>query len=630
MIKYLSCALVLLALRTSAQTNPDSLKALLYRTDDPILQHDLSIQLADVYIYKEPATSLKYAHQARNLSRNDVGGLPHATALNRIGSAHWSMGQLDSSLFYQDRALRISQARSFHRLEARIYGNIGNVYSDAGQTYDAISYASRSLERFTALNVLDRQFAMLNNIGKYFMEIGELDSARYYLKKAGAVLQPEFSFMEPIFLFNLAELNFMSGEFVKSDSLLNVCKSSSQRYGAGRALIRVNQLKAEILMSEGENDEAYKYALEAYHFAVNSRVKDLIVICSRTLSRAYQRTGRANKAIEHLAEHLAYKDSLENRRIRNQLIINKYANEKLAYDRLEQKNTLLESQANFRRTINIILTVLVVVIMLYAYSLYQRRVAAREKNNKLMELNDFKTKLFAVVAHDLRGPVYSLDSLIQLLEDEINSDHPFRPALISTHERVRNLKELLNNLFNWAKDDLEDYNIHQDNFAVFPLLEDMLQSVQSLYNTKNIQISNEVAPNVMVCADDRLLVMVLRNLLTNAIKFSPLGSKVVIKSFEGSKTVQITVKDQGVGMNDRQMSRLFSTETIHTLGTQGEVGSGLGLVLCKDFVERISGSIEVSSEEGKGTSFTITLQRGTALEKSSKLKSARMYHPRLT
>ena len=630
-MKYLLCTLsLLLSLRIAAQSRSDSLKYLLLKTDDPQEQYDLYIQLADIYIYKAPLTSLLYARKAVSITRYQSATLSYATSLNRVGSAHWSMGRLDSSLIYHDRALRIAQNAGFEHLEARIFGNMGNVYSAAGQTYDALSYTSLALQRFTKLGVYNRQFAMLNNMGKYFMEIGELDSARIYLDQAGSILQPAFQHMEPIYLFNLADLSFQQRQYDQTDSLLSMCRASAKKYGAGRALIRVNQLKSEILMWQGNHQEAFKYALEAYHFAVSSKVRDLIVICSKTLSRAYQHTGNPQKAIEYMDEHVAYKDSLENRRIQNQLTVSKYANDKLAFDRLEQRNDLLESRASFRRTINIILTVLVVVIMLYAYSLYQRRLAAREQNEKLKELNDFKTKLFAVVAHDIRAPVYSLDSLIQLIGDEIKPGHPFHSALMNSRERVQTLKELLNNLFNWAKDDLEDYNIHQDHFAVFPLVEEMLHSIQALFNNKDIDIINSISPSTMVCADDRLLVMVLRNIMTNAIKFSPEGSKILITGKEKSKSVSVRITDEGVGMNEKQLSRLFSTDTIHTLGTQGEVGSGLGLVLTRDFVERMNGSIAVSSEEGIGTSFTITLQKGIPKEDSSTLESSRIYEPSIS
>ncbi len=587
----------------------------------------LSIQLADQYIYKAPRTSLQYARSAQTIVQKRDNQEPFATALNRIGSAYWSLGKLDSALIFQDKSLRIAQSGNFQSLEARVMGNLGNIYAAGSQSYDALFYYKSALEKFNALKIANRQFAMLNNIGKEYRDRGELDSATYYLERAEKMLQPEFAFMEPIFLFNLADLTLEKNELKKADSLLNACQLSATKYGAGRALIRVDQMKAEILLREKLYTRAYNFAQSAYRAAKKTQVKDLIAICALTLSKAEQNLGSTRLAYEYLNEHLTIKDSLESSRIKNQLIVGKYAKEQLSIDRLEQKNNLLESRAAFRRTINIIMTVLMVLVVLYAYSLYQRRIQAKHQNEKLSELNDFKTKLFAVVAHDLRAPVFNLDTLIQLVEEEIKPDHPFYRGLQNAKERVQTLKELLNNLFNWAKDDLEDNSVKEDHFAVLPLSDEIIHSIQTLYNKKDIELVNEVIPTAMVCADDRLLTIVLRNLLTNAIKFSPKKSQVFVTSKEKPDNMVISIRDQGVGMNQRQLSKLFTHDTVHTLGTDGEVGSGLGLVLCKDFAERMGGSIEVESEEGVGTTFNVVLPKGRLSEKSSQLESASVYQP---
>lgn len=627
MNRRISVLLLSLPLLLNAQINPDSLIQRIKVTQDAKEKSALFIQLADHYIYKEPNRSLGYALQASELVRKKDNQEPYATALNRIGSAFWSLGKLDSALIFQDKALRISQSGQFKQLEARTLGSLGNIYAAGSQSYDALYYYKLALKKFTALGVANRQFAMFNNIGKEYRDRGELDSATYYLDQAGKMLHPEFAFMEPIFLFNLADLTLEKGELDKADSILNACQRSATKYGASRALIRVDQMRAEILLQKEKYTRAHNFAQSAYNAAVKTQVKDLVSICAVTMSKAEQGLGSTRLAYRYLNEHMKLKDSLENSRIMMQLIVGKYAKEQQAIDRLEQKNDLLESRATFRRTLNIILTVLMILIVLYAYSLYQRRVQAKHQNEKLSELNDFKTKLFAVVAHDLRAPVYNLETLITIFEEEVSPKHPFYPGLQNAKERVQTLKELLNNLFNWAKDDLEDNSVKTEGFVLLPLLEEVFHSIHTLYNKKDIQLVNEVVPAAMVCADDRLLTIIMRNLLTNAIKFSPQASKVYVNSVEKGQSIEISIKDEGVGMNDRQLSKLFTHDTVHTLGTEGEVGSGLGLVLCKDFVERMQGSIRVESQVGKGTTFTIVLNKGRLSEKSSQLEGSRVYHP---
>lgn len=623
----LSVLLLTLPLILKAQFNPDSLKLRLEQSQDPQEQSAIYIQLADIYIYKTPTLSLDYAQKASELVRQKDNQEPYATALNRIGSSYWSLGKLDSALIFQDKALRIAQSGKYLQLEARVLGNLGNIYAAGSQSFDALFYYQTALKRFNELGVTNRQFAMLNNIGKEYRDRGELDSATVYLEMAKDKLQPEFAFMEPIFLFNLADLTLEKNELDKADSILNACHRSARKYGANRALIRVDQMRAEILLRKGVYNRAYNFAQSAYQEAKKTEIRDLISICALTMSKAEEKLGSKRLAYEYLSQHLMIKDSLESNRIRNQLIVGKYAKEQQAIGRLEQKNDLLESRATFRRTINIILTILMVLIVLYAYSLYQRRVQAKQQNEKLSELNDFKTKLFAVVAHDLRAPVFNLDTLITLIEEELTPEHPFYRGLQNTKERVQTLKELLNNLFNWAKDDLEDNAVKAEHFVLLPLLEEVFHSIQTLYNKKEIQLVNEVNPATMVCADDRLLTIIIRNLLTNAIKFSSQSSRVYVTSKEKGQNIEIAIRDEGVGMNERQLSKLFTHDTVHTLGTDGEVGSGLGLVLCKDFAERMGGAIRVDSEVDKGTTFTITLHKGQLSEKSSQLESPGVYQP---
>ncbi|MDW3191493.1 MAG: tetratricopeptide repeat-containing sensor histidine kinase [Cytophagales bacterium] len=622
-----SVLLLSLPLLLNAQISPDSLLQKLEVSQDHKEKSAICIQLADHYIYKTPTLSLEYATKAGELVRKKDNQEPYATALNRMGNAYWSLGKLDSALFFQDKALRIAQSGQYQQLEARILGNLGNIYATGSQSYDALFYYKEALKKFNALGVGSRQFAMLNNIGKEYRDRGELDSATIYLERAKVMLRPEFAFMEPIFLFNLADLTLEKNELNKADSILNACQRSANKYGANRAIIRVDQMRAEILLRKGLNNRAYNFAQSAYSAALKTQVKDLISICALTMSKAEESLGSTRLAYQYLNEHLMIKDSLESTRIRNQLIVGKYAKEQQAIGRLEQKNDLLESRATFRRTLNIILTVLMVLIVLYAYSLYQRRVQAKVQNEKLSELNDFKTKLFAVVAHDLRAPVYNLDTLIALIEEELSPDHPFYPGLQNTKERVQTLKELLNNLFNWAKDDLEDNAVKSEHFVLLPLLDEVFNSIHTLYNKKDIQLVNEIAPTAMVCADNRLLTIIIRNLLTNAIKFSPQASRVFVTSQDKGPNIAISIRDEGVGMNKRQLSKLFTHDTVHTLGTAGEVGSGLGLVLCKDFAERMNGTIRVESEEGKGTTFTILLKKGQLSEKGSQLESPTVYHP---
>lgn len=230
-----------------------------------------------------------------------------------------------------------------------------------------------------------------------------------------------------------------------------------------------------------------------------------------------------------------------------------------------------------------------------------------ERTKELSKANATKDKFFSIIAHDLRSPMIGLQGVGQKLEYFIKKDRQEKLLEMGSQidRSIDQLNHLLNNLLNWAASQTGGIPYHPERHEVVPLIQENIDLYRSLANAKDVTIQNEVKDGE-VYADMNAVSTVIRNLLSNAIKFTKKGSTVFVSTKEQEKMLGISITDQGEGMSAEKTKTLFSDIEFKTsLGTRGEKGFGLGLKLCKEFTEMNHGTIVVSSESGKGTSFTV-------------------------
>jgi signal transduction histidine kinase len=240
--------------------------------------------------------------------------------------------------------------------------------------------------------------------------------------------------------------------------------------------------------------------------------------------------------------------------------------------------------------------------------------AILEKTNKeLIKLNAEKDKFFSIIAHDLKSPFIGLLSLTELMADSTEefSAAEFVEHSKSLNEAARNLYKLLGNLLEWAQ-------VQKGSINFTPKVSDLSkmvsQSIDTIYQRalqKRITIINETGNPQKVFADERMIETVLRNLLSNAVKFTRMDGKVIVKSGQpDNDTIEISVADNGVGIPEKDVGRLFKIEEkVSTQGTDGESSTGLGLLLCKEFIEKHGGKIWVESKKNEGSTFYFSLPK---------------------
>ena len=248
----------------------------------------------------------------------------------------------------------------------------------------------------------------------------------------------------------------------------------------------------------------------------------------------------------------------------------------------------------------------------------QAEAEINHKNAELLKLNAEKDKFFSIIAHDLRGPFNAFLGFTKMMAEELDtlSSDQLQKIALSMRKSATNLFSLLENLLEWSRIRRGVTSFEPAVSTLLALIEESLIPVGELADKKGIEIVFDINDDCNVFADRYMLSTIMRNLVTNAIKFTPGGGKIsiVTKPMTGH-LVEISVRDNGMGMNEKMVENLFRLdEQTNRKGTEGEPTTGLGLLICKEFVEKHGGNLWAQSEEGKGSTFYFSLPSGSQEE----------------
>jgi len=242
----------------------------------------------------------------------------------------------------------------------------------------------------------------------------------------------------------------------------------------------------------------------------------------------------------------------------------------------------------------------------------ERTAELRVSNRELKKLIDEKNKLHSILAHDLRNPFSSIIGYIDLLRQTFKDagDKENQEMMELLLDSGKNTLNLLENLLQWSGNKGNGLNPDMEPTNITLLMKEAIRMTDAQASFKKVEVLFEVHKPIYVKVDRNMILSVLRNLVSNAIKFSGANSKITVDIVERTDDILVSVKDSGVGMTEEECNALFSGNSLHKkLGTQGEKGVGMGLKICKDFVDVHDGSIWVRSRPGKGSTFYFTLQK---------------------
>ncbi|MCX6303606.1 MAG: hybrid sensor histidine kinase/response regulator [Bacteroidetes bacterium] len=230
--------------------------------------------------------------------------------------------------------------------------------------------------------------------------------------------------------------------------------------------------------------------------------------------------------------------------------------------------------------------------------------------NELKAANSSKDKFFSIIAHDLKNPFNGIIGLSSLLIDDYDSFPAWeqKEFIQNIKTTAENTFRLLQNLLEWSQTQTGKIHFEPTQFILTSITSDIVDLVKTSAGNKNIVLTAEISPEIYVFADKNMINTVLRNLLLNAVKFTRSGGRIHLSARKTSNMVEISVTDNGIGITRENINKLFCIDcNVASRGTEGEEGTGLGLILCKEFIDKNAGEIRIESEVGAGSTFTITI-----------------------
>jgi two-component system sensor histidine kinase/response regulator len=382
---------------------------------------------------------------------------------------------------------------------------------------------------------------------------------------------------------------------------------------------------------------AYTYAIRGQELAVKLGNLSVRATAALELNKTLAGLGEFEGAYKSLRQYIDLKGSLnDNESIQKLTSYNlefdfATKQQKQAEQQLE-KDELYKQRIKQQRLINAIF-LLIILGMITTTTVYYRQKRAQQKVNSMLEdknkevlqqktdlddqaqklndLNNLKDRLISILAHDLRAPLSTLRGLFNLLQDESISHDEMLEMIPGVLKKLEYTSDFLDTLLFWINSQMDNFGSSVKSFHIKDIIDYEIESYQEQTVLKGIKLVDNVPMQISALADPNSVRIVVRNLITNAIKFSNKNDTITISAgkYDDHNHV-IRVKDTGTGMTNEQLNKLFKSKVNSKTGTQNESGTGMGLLFCKDLVEKCNGKIWVTSTQGKGTEFSFTVPAG--------------------
>lgn len=577
------------------------------------------------------ATAIKYNNLALNIyyQLKDSSGI--ATAYNNLGTNYTSLGKFDESYFYHTQSYRIALTSDKHKLQQAIsLHNIGGVFKDLGQYDKAIDYLNLSLKISKEIKDMEGEPYHYNEMGDIFIRKKMYDSALIALQLSLRYTRERkltINELEPTIVLNIAKtyrlLNNNTLARTYYDSAFVTFKKNDNQYG----LAQIDLGRGLVLMNESKIAEAQKLIEKSAEIAHRLNAWTLEIECYENLSKLLEENGDYKKSLIYIKQQYQLKDSLFSQGMQAKLLQDQVRFETASKEEqikaLTKMEQLRKSEVKKQELISNILVVAIALTGILLFTVYrsgQRRIKInklllehqeeiKKRSIELEQLNKVKDKFFSIISHDLRSPMNALSGILDLMDKDKISPDEFKRLNKELRVQFNHTKTLINNLLDWTLLQMDKLKIQFEKIDLNQLAESNIKLLTSLH-LKEIKINNLISPSLFALGDSNMINLVLRNLLTNAIKFSEAGHLIEIDAKEDGDNYIISVKDQGVGISPEVQKLLFEKTTGYsTRGTANEKGTGLGLILCKEFVERNGGRIWLESSLGKGSTFFFTLKK---------------------
>jgi len=566
--------------------NPDSAiyyarKTLSLLTGDNIEdRYIVHIRLSKAYyMLGNSSYSFEHAQKAVEFAKksNNIKGI--ANGYNSIGLVHMLQENYEESIIDFQKSLRLSIGIGDSITITKSHFNLSIVYDDLNK-YDS------------ALIEVNKSIAISSSGSKDIYHL-----AMAYNRK-GYILTNLGNYSEAI------TNHFKAIEVMDVDNTWELCFAYS---GLGLAYNGLNNFEKSI-----------NYGIKSFELAKEINAKWDIQNSAKIVSDSYIDAGDYENGYKYYTIYKIYNDSIFNESNQKKISTLELRQANLEKNVLEEENKYHKevlSTRNYQLLISLILIIsfLVIIIILIRNNAIRKKYIAKINLQKmeLEKLNSSKDKILSVLAHDMRGPMNSILGLLYVIKHKVSGDEfILQKHFDEIYERTTTVTSTLNSLLSWSINQFTGVKANPHKELIYNVVDEQINLCSYDSDKKSIEIIHKkLSKDVFAFVDVEHLRIVIRNLLTNAIKFTKSGGLIIFSYEIQNDNVIINVSDNGVGMDSKVLNNIFSSTGKTSPGTIDEIGTGLGLALCKEYVENNGGKLEVSSSKGEGSTFKVFLKR---------------------
>ena len=596
------------------------------------LQH--LTQEAYGYYLNDPDTALILTQQALEIAQESSDIYYEGYCYFLFLKTYWVKANYKLSTEYGFKALKIFETLQHHQELSDCLVSLARTLVELGNFQKAHEYIHQALQ-IGVRHSDDRIQAIAYREHSYILtEINQLDSALYYSDKGIALFQQLGDSLDVSVLYGRkSRIYFQQKKYELS-------KDYAYQALVIDSLVRNFRGLGISYFQAAQNEHALgnkkKAIVQLKHsIRINSEIGNLTwqIRAHDLLASFYLEANKPALAAAELQKVSMFKDELynseKNGQIQEMQSLHELEAKENTIQLLEKEYSLKQQQVRIQGLFVafLLVTILFLVLLVFVLtrlrsiqkktnqnlasqnlSIEQQKVAVQLQAENLRQLDQVKTKLFSVISHDLRGPLSNLQALLDMFTRKLMTADEFTTLSGKLKENLNVTQRTLENLLNWSLSQMGGIKTERKKIEVTDCIEEACRLMEEVASRKNVLLNKVFAGPLKVWADADQLQVILRNLIHNAIKFSAFNSQIDIRAFRKSDLCQITIKDNGIGMSAEEIDTLIgSKQYFSKQGTEEEKGTGLGLLLCKEFINRNGGDINIKSVLGEGSEVSFTL-----------------------
>lgn len=551
--------------------------------------------------------------QAEAIYRNEGDDIGLAATIVRLGVVEKRKGNYDKALAYFMDALSISE-KNKHKLgmlEGRVV--FAEAYYNLGEYENALSNLRIAEEIDKQIPLSNLSLNMYINFGYVYTQKGEYDKAISYVKKGlEKSNKVEYNGLRISLLLQLGTAYFKSG---KQEQAIGIFKEALAFTREIKNVLREQFTLVELsqVYVKQKPDTALFYLSEALKIAEEHKMYRQQIIALDKIGDLYKTKGNLAKALSfrekrnEIAEQFFYKDMAK----QVSSLESAYELEKSKAQLNELTVESKEQQIFYNIVLSVAVGTFVVLIITLVYYFRSKHLnkLLRKANLELEESNDIKDKFFSIIAHDIRSPLVSTISILGLINDKELDERMQHELVNKLMLHCNSSLEILDKLLKWGQMQIKGVRLNSSEFDPLPNINRNLALLQEAADQKRITVNLDIPSNIILKADSDHFDFVIRNLTANAIKFTKEKGEVNLRAeVAGKNKIKFEVSDNGVGISNSRIEKLFQLSATGTKGTSLEEGTSLGLIICREFVVANEGELNVESVVGEGTTFSFTMK----------------------